>query len=307
MREVNLRSVDLNLLVILETLLKAKHVTRAAEQLNMSQPAVSRALQRLRDTFADPLLVKTVNGYDLSIRAEQLLPQLETLLQGMQQLIAPPEFDPKVSDQTVRFAGLDLEVALYLPELLEQMRLHAPGMRLDIASTPGDHFKMLEQGEVHFIISGMSPEYSQDQFHRVVVDETYSCCVMGANNPLAKGQFGIDEYLAASHGYVSITGKGPAVMDQMLKQMGLKRKVALRLGSFLTVADYCETTDLIFLLPHRLAQYLSRFRDIAVRPLPEELPFRPIKFYLYWHSRHHQDPMHQWVRELIARRREWNN
>ncbi|WP_241235026.1 LysR family transcriptional regulator [Amphritea opalescens] len=113
MREVNLRSVDLNLLVILQKLLETRHVTHAAEQLSMSQPAVSRALQRLRSTFDDPLLVKTAQGFDLSARGADILPRLQRLTDGVKELIAEPVFDPASAVDVVRVYGLDLEVVCF--------------------------------------------------------------------------------------------------------------------------------------------------------------------------------------------------
>src|SRR6056300_615567 len=125
MHEVNLRTLDLNLLVILQALLEERQVTRAAERLDMSQPAVSRALARLRKTFDDPLLVKSAQGFDLSTRAESLKPRLNALLKGFAELVAPSEFDPKTATDRVRIACLDMEGALFLPELLKTMRTEA--------------------------------------------------------------------------------------------------------------------------------------------------------------------------------------
>lgn len=132
MRKVNLRSVDLNLLVILEALLEEQQVTKAAERLHMSQPAVSRALQRLRETFADPLLVRSREGHDLTARAQQLQEELKTTLQRISQMIEAPRFEPATATQTVRFAGPDLEMALFVPNLLAAMHEQAPGMRVEL-------------------------------------------------------------------------------------------------------------------------------------------------------------------------------
>ncbi|OAD21170.1 transcriptional Regulator, LysR family, partial [Candidatus Thiomargarita nelsonii] len=119
---MNLRTIDLNLLVVLQQLLEERHVSRAAEQLCMSQPAVSRALQRLREMLDDPLLVRTSHGYDLSARATSLLPQLNQLLGDAERLITGPAFEPANSTQTVRFYGPDPEISWFLPPLFERMR-----------------------------------------------------------------------------------------------------------------------------------------------------------------------------------------
>ena len=200
MREVNLRSIDLNLLVVLQQLLETRHVTRAAERLHMSQPAVSRALQRLRDTFDDALLVRTTQGFDLSARGEELLPRLQVLLAGISQLVAEPVFEPSTAEDVVRFYGLDLEVACFLPQLMAVLRQEAPRMRLEVRSEPRDHFEFLEQGTVHFTVTGMAPKTAEDQYRRLLLSQTGSVCVMGADNPLAQGELTLEKYVAASHG-----------------------------------------------------------------------------------------------------------
>lgn len=299
MRKVNLRSVDLNLLVVLEALLEEKQVTKAAERLHMSQPAVSRALQRLRTTFADPLLVRSAEGYDLSVRAGQIIGDLKSLLHSVSQIISETEFSPKTSKQTVKIAGPDLETALYVPDLLAIMRQEAPEMQVELDSRPADYFEMLSRGDIHFAISGVAPQTAEDQFHRAILDMTDTALMMGAHHPLADNPITLDAYLAARHGFISITGKGPAMMDSRLREMGKKRNTVLRLSSFMSVADFCEKTDLIFMLPINLIQKISLGRAVVTCALPPELKADPLPFYLYWHARDHHDGMHRWIKNAI--------
>lgn len=300
MHKLNLRKIDLNLLVILEVLLEERHVTRAAERLDMSQPAVSRALQRLRETFDDPLLVKSMHGYDLSARAEELLPGLKSILQDLGKLVDRPRFDPGSSDAQVRVACLDLEGALFLPKLLETMRREARQMQLDIHSQPGDHFMLLQQGDVDFVISGLAPPQGESQINRVPLATTHVVCVMRHDHPLAVGELNLDAYVSASHGYVSMTGRGVSVMDQLLRGYGLQRQVVVRTNSFLTVPEFCARTDLLFALPQIVAERLTRDGQLIMKTLPSELAERELLFYLYWHQRNHRDPMHRWVRQQMV-------
>ncbi|MCV6590578.1 MAG: LysR family transcriptional regulator [Marinobacterium sp.] len=307
MREISLKSVDLNLLVILCVLLEQRHVSRAAQLLNMSQPAVSRALQRLRDTFDDPLLVRTRTGYDLSARATALQPQLTLLLGGVEQLIAPPQFDPARANNLIRVTGLDLDVSLYLPPLVLQARQQAPGMRFEVVVQQAEHFSALDRGDVQFCLTALEPESGGDQLHRMEVDSMSAVCLMDARNPLAAEALTLARYVEANHGLVSITGRGPGVMDELLAQLGHARKVQVRLASFMSVADFCEGSDLIFTLPERLADSIvrrggiSNCNSLTVRPLPVELQQlgRPVVFYLYWHQRYHQQPACVWLREQM--------
>ena len=299
MQEVNLRTLDLNLLVILQALLEVRHVSQAAERLNMSQPAVSRALGRLRTMFGDALLVRGPSGLVLTTRARDLRQPLADALAGITRLVASPGFDPASATAPVRLGCLDLEAAIYLSPVVERLRVAAPGMPVEIYSHPDDYFGMLAEGRLHLAISGLEPQRREAAFHRRVIDKTWSECLMSADHPLSRGPMTLARYLQANHGVVAITGKGPALMDQRLEGMGRTRRVVLRLSSFFNVPDSCAGTDIVFSLPHRIAARLARDRLLVTRPLPEALQSASFPMYLYWHSRHHGDPMHQWLRRLV--------
>lgn len=299
MRETDLRHLDLNLLPILQALLQTRHVTHAANQLGMSQPSVSRALARLRTALNDPLLVRTTRGYTLSSRAEDIQPRLNEMLQQIECLVQPPRFDPMTDTGLVRLTGLDLELALYFPQLVQHLRQQAPHLRLETVRQELDSFSMLDHDEVHFSFSGLQPASAEGSLHRMVIDEMPFRCVMADNHPLAHGRMTAEAYAAAPHGLVSITGKGPGSMDLILAEHGLSRQVMLRLSSFMSVADFCEDTDLIFTLPQRLAERIIRNRRLCLRPLPEVLEQPPVQLYLYWHARYHRDPRLVWIREQL--------
>lgn len=287
----------MNLLLILHTLIRERHVSRSAAALDMSQPAMSRALQRLRESLGDPILVRTQSGYDLSSRARTMAPELAAILRSLEQLVAPPYFAPELDDGLIRITGLDLELGIYLPELFKRMRVLAPNMRLETVRQEDDSFPMLERDEVHFSLSGLAPLSAESHLHRRVLDEMPTVCLMAAEHPLAERTFTSAEYAQAPHGLVSITGKGPGTMDQVLAEHGLSRTVALRLSGFTSVGDFCEGSDLLFTLPLRLAERIAAGRNLVIRELPYELKRPPVCFYLYWHERYHQDPRMQWFRE----------
>ncbi|WP_245944324.1 LysR family transcriptional regulator [Marinospirillum perlucidum] len=299
MHDMDLSGLDLNLLPVLDALLETRHVSRAAESLGRSQPAVSRALARLRAGLDDPLLVKTAGGYDLSSRAKELQPRLKELLEQMQELVQPRSFDPATDTSLIRLTGLDLELAIYFPKLVKQLRRKAPHMRLETVRQELDSFSMLDRDEVHFSFSGLQPSRVEHSLHRRMIDQMPLRCVMSENHALAKKPMTAEEFAAAPHGLVSITGKGPGSMDAVLQEQGLSRRVMLRLSSFMSVADFCEDTDLIFTLPQRLAERLASERRLSLRPLPAELEQPPVSFYLYWHSRYHLDPRMIWIREQL--------
>ncbi|WP_067867634.1 LysR family transcriptional regulator [Neptuniibacter marinus] len=295
---MNLRSVDLNLLVVLQVLLDEQHVSKAAKKLQMSQPAVSRALQRLRQTLDDPILVRTLNGYDLSARAVTIRQQLKQVLLDVEGIMQPEHFDPSKAEGVLKLTGLDLELVLLMPTVVKMLRLKAPNLRVEIVPQRSEHFDLLEQGEVHFLATGLQPKTVQDQYRRMEVVKTNHVCVMDKNNPLAKGMT-LEQYVAASHGLVSITGKGPGVMDEVLTEMGYKRKIMLRLANFMSVSAFCSGSDLVFTLPEIMGKHLMFNDDLVIRPLPKEVDLPNVTFYFYWHERFQHDPMCSWVRSEL--------
>lgn len=301
MQKVNLRSLDLNLLLILDVLLEERHVSRAALALNMSQPAVSRALGRLREGLGDPLLVRTGEGYDLSARALELKAPLKAQLKQLQQLISPPEFNPALDQSCVRITGLDLELSLYVPGLIRHLRRLAPQMRFETLRQDGDSFMMLDRDEVDFCLSGLAPAHFEGSLHRFLVAEMPIVCLMDQQHPLAQSHLRVEDYAQAHHGLVSITGRGPGFMDKILAQRGWQRQVMLRLSGFTSVADFCVDSNLIFTLPQAVAERIAAGHPLCLRPMPAELELPPVRFYWYWHARNHQDPRCIWIREEFQR------
>lgn len=290
----------MNLLVVLQVLLELQHVSRAALRLGMSQPAVSRALQRLRVTLDDPLLVRSGTRYALTPRAELIKGQLDKSLGELHQIIQPQQFIPEEADGLLKFTGLDLEMGLFIPAIVSQLRTAAPKLRVEVVPQFEDHFQLLRQGDVHFSFTGLEPDTGQDQFYRQPICRSPDICLMDRNNPLAKGDISLKQYAAAAHGLVSITGRGPGKMDRLLAEKGLQRKVMLRISSFMSVAEYCRNSDLIFTLPAQMANHLAQDPQLVVRPLPELIVTDEVEFFVYWHARFHHDPMCSWVRQQLA-------
>lgn len=299
MRKVNLRSVDLNLLTVLEALLEERHVTQAAEKLHMSQSAVSRALQRLRVLFNDPLLVKGPEGYSLSSRASKISTELSVTLQGLSALIQGPEFDPTKSEGTLRFAGVDLDAWVDMPQFVAEITKVAPKLKVDISVTEGDYFAQLSKGRVDFVVSGIDLEFDQENIHSSVLGESELVIVMGKHHPLCGKDITMQDYLSAKHGYVSITGKGSVFLDSYLQTLGLRRDVVLKVSDFKSVVNYCEKTDVIFMLPLQLIKKSLIGRGVVIKPLPEGIHNPNVEFRLFWHARFHNDPMYQWIKSKL--------
>ncbi len=299
MRKVNLRSVDLNLLTVLEALLEEQHVTQAAERLHMSQSAVSRALQRLRVLFNDPLLVRGAEGYSLSSRASKIATELSVTLQGLSTLIHAPEFDATKSQGALRFAGVDLDAWIDMPKFVGEVHKIAPKLKFEVSVSQADYFEQLSKGRVDYVVSGFDLEFDQENIHSSVIGESELVIVMGKHHPLSGKQITMQDYLNAKHGYVAITGKGSTFLDSYLQTLGLKRDVVIRVSDFKSVVNYCEKTDIIFMLPLQLIKKSLVGREVAIKALPEQIHNPNVEFRLFWHARFHNDPMYQWIKEKL--------
>ncbi|MGH1403047.1 MAG: LysR family transcriptional regulator [Alphaproteobacteria bacterium] len=303
MHEVNLKTVDLNLLIVLQKLLETRHVTHTAEQLNMSQPAVSRALQRLRHTFKDPILVKTGHGYDLSSRMLEIYPQLQSTLDDIRKILSEPAFDPATSTEAVRFFCPDLEAVLFLPALNAHMRDKAPHMRLNIQSQPRDHFDLLLKGDVHFTMSAKEPDTSPTQIKSLCLSREKHVCIIGQQSKLSEKNITIEDYLDSAHGIVSITEHGNEIgeIDLTLSKIKKKRNIVITLPNFASIPYFCEQSDIIFTMPKNIAKKLALHHKISLKEPPKELNLRAFNFYLYWHERNHLDPMCIWIKDILSR------
>jgi len=265
----------------------------------MSQSATSRAFGRLKDTFQDPLLIRTPKGYKLSIKAESIYPELQNIISNIHNIIEEPEFDPKTTNEVIRFFGVDLEIISYLPRLFSQIQKKAPGLQLSVFTGTQDHFSLLKSGDVDFSMSGMQPKVSDEGLHRALLSKEGAICVMRKNHPLANQNLTLKKYLLCHHGIINLTGRGLGAIDKKLKQLGHKRNISIRLPNFTSAAYFCETSDVIFLMPNNIANQIVKRHKLITKPLPKELGTRQSQFYIYWHKNNHSNPLSVWIRNEI--------
>jgi DNA-binding transcriptional LysR family regulator len=287
MREVDLRRVDLNLLVALQALLEERGVTRAAQRLGMSQPAVSRALGRLRALFADALLVEAPGGYALSARAEQIRPALRRTLAGIGELLEANAFDPAEATGRVRLLMPDLHAAALGPPLLAHLSREAPGLDLDILA-PGPAVIEALENDIADAAVGVFEGGAAGILRRSLYQDRFMT-LMRAGHPAAVPKLTLERYLDLSHLVVSVTGIGPAPVDQMLSVVGRKRRVKVRVPNFFAAIEIAAHSDLVMTLPSSL---------VALPP-----PVDPGRFAisLVWHARYQDAPRHVWLRQTIVK------
>ena len=294
MHETNISTLDLNLLRALKALLDKKHVSRAAESISLSQPAMSRALQRLRDTFKDPLLVKGSNGLDLTPRAIELYQPLQEIFLQLNQIITPSSFNPATTQAEISIATRDYEMITIMPTVIKAITAEAPNLKLRIIAMHGDDMTALDKNEVDFVLSGTISK-SALLYQKKIVTDNYVCLM---SKQQAKQKITLSKFVSMKHCLVTISGVGPGVVDQVLAEQGLKRDIAVRIPHFLAASHIVANSSLIATLPRRLGQLLSDNTNISLIKPPLVLP--DFAIYLYWHGRNQNNPIHQWLRNKIV-------
>lgn len=292
----SLRQFDLNLLVTLDALLSEHNVTRAAEQLHLSQPAVSVQLARLREFFGDPLLLPGARGMRPTARADELREPLRQALAALAQAVAPSSpFDPALSAHTWHAAAFDYSEFTVLLPALAGLRKAAPGTRLAVVQTaPALVAKKAEQGDIDlaFLIAAEAPP---DLRRRPLFTERYVLAGR-AGHPQLKRRPTLAQFCALEHVIVSPDAGGfLGATDTVLTGLGLTRRVALSVPHFLFLGAVLESTDLVAMVPSRLVRANPALQVVDA---PLEVP--GFEMLMLWHERVHRDPAHQWLREHIA-------
>jgi DNA-binding transcriptional LysR family regulator len=307
----NLAALDLNLLRVLDVLMQERRVATAAQRLQLSQPAVSNALARLRKALGDELLTRAPKGMEPTPFAKELHATLQPALQAIEQsLQAKAAFDPASSRWQARIAMTDIGEIVFLPALLAHAGRAAPGLTLEtlrdsqaksFASASGITTAMAE-GRVDLAM-GWLPDVTEGLYQRKLFSQRYVCIARSGHPLLAakKPKLTIEKFLSADHIAIRAEGTGHTKADEMLQAMnhaGQQRKVKLRVPSFLSVPQIVSQTDLIATVPEKLAEQCAKPFQLHVLPLPVDMPAFELK--VFWHRRVHTDPANQWLRSLIV-------
>jgi DNA-binding transcriptional LysR family regulator len=293
----DIRTMDLNLLKALDALLDERNVTRAAERLSLTQPAVSGMLTRLRERFGDPLFVRAQRGIVPTARALELAVPVKQILSEIEGLLRPSAFDPATADMVLTLAATDYALRAVVVPFLSVLRREAPGVRVAVLSVQDARLHaQLERGEIDLALVTLDSA-AADLHARQLFDERY-LCLMRADHPgVAKGRLTLDRFCALDHALVSYAGGSfEGVTDEALARLGRARRVALSVTSFLVLPEILRESDLIAVVPSRLAAHAEGL--VQVEP-PLDIP--GFTKYVAWHERTHHDAGHRWVRELLFR------
>jgi len=304
---LNIAKIDLNLLVYLDVLLREGSVTKAANQLGITQPAMSNGLKRLRDLFKDPLMVRTSDGMTPTKRALELQPVIRDVLGQLESSIQPEvEFDPANSSRTFRIMASDYAESTLLLELIGKLSKQAPNITLDLITPSDVTFHDVEQGKVDMAINRF--EELPLSFHQKVIWYDTFSCVIGSNHP-SKDSLDLDAYLKGQHIWVSKTGFGVGVgidpnevqklgwVDAELTKLGKQRDIRVFTRHYHAALQMAKTQNLIATLPSKAAKIFKDDPAIAVLEPPFDIP--PIALKMAWSALLHHDAGHIWLRRLI--------
>src|SRR3954454_4708864 len=293
---MNVRDLDLNLLRVFDSVLREKSVTAAAAGLGLTQPVVSNALSRLRALFDDPLFVRTPAGMDATPFARELGEPVRQALALLDSALAHgPGFDPQTSTRAFRFYMSDLGQIEFLPPLIERAQRVAPGVRLEaVALDVEDIGAALAAGGLDLAV-GFLPSLGPPVRRLQLFRDPY-VCLMRADHPTIKRTLSRKQFLEASHALVSYRG-GHRIIEETLDRAGLSRRIALRVPHFTVLPMVLARTDLILILPQRVARVYERQGEFKSLPPPVAIP--PADVGVHWHERFDADPGNRWLREQL--------
>ena len=292
---MNLNKVDLNLFVVFDAIYTEANLTHAGQIIGITQPAVSNALARLRESFNDPLFVRTAQGMVPTPMAQNIISPVRSALALLRVSVQESRtFNPLQANKTFRISMTDLTEAVVLPPLFQRLRKQAPSVVVEsFLSHRRETTSDLAAGRLDFAID--APLNTDPQVRHVKLMEDRYVCAMRPAHPLAgQPSVSLDEYLGLTHIHISTRRNGLGQVDLALGKMGLQRKITLRSQHYLMASNVLQHTDMVMTVPERFARrHALHFVALPLNELPS------VETHLYWHESTEQDPANRWMRELL--------
>jgi DNA-binding transcriptional LysR family regulator len=298
MLTTHIERADLNLLTPLVALLEERQVSRAASRVGLSQPAMSRALQRLRRLLDDPLLVRDPDGFRLSVRAEDIHRQLTALIPLLETLLSPAEFDPSAATQPVNIAGSDYAVHTYGPAIAGLIRSQSPDAAVRFHGWRPDGIdEQIRRGAVDL---GLYGGHTADGLKVTrLVTEHFKCVVFEGHALATRDAITLDDYLEFGHVVVDVAdGKQPDI-DYRLAELGRPRRAVITVPYHTAALPMLRGTDLVATLPGRFVETWVAGSELRLLRAPAEIATMPYR--MIWHPAFELDRRHQWLRECVRR------
>lgn len=303
---MNFRTLDLNLLRVFDAVMAERSLTRAAQRLAMTQPAVSHALKRLRETLGEELFVRQAFGMKPTSRAEGLWPEVRAALDRLRLVLDPGDYQPDQQEQTFRIAMADATAALVLPPLVAELeRLQALANIHVLPLTTRDPRSLLEQGEADFALGYFPGAVAALQAQGVMsairqhrLYESEYVCAMRRDHPLAELELDLDRYCAAHHLLVSFSGRPHGFVDEALTALGRSRRIMLTVNQFFTAGRIVAQSDLLTVLPASFVEATGYKQRLVERPLP--MPLARVHVDMLWHLRNEERSAQRWMRQRLV-------
>ncbi|MFN7056096.1 LysR substrate-binding domain-containing protein [Hyphomonas sp.] len=291
---MNLRSLDLNLLPVLEAIYAERSLTRASETLHITQPAVSNALSRLRVHFEDPLFVRDGRGVKPTAMAEAMMPAVRDALDRLRAGLEPRSvFEPSRSTRMFNISARDASAFVFAPRLGRKLQMEAPGVRLSWSQlTRSAVIAELASGRLDLALD--TPDLRGQDLERMDLPAAPYVCVMSPDHPMADAPLTADVFFSLRHIAVSSRREGRSFVEEVARSTGARIVPVMRLPHHLPALEVVRWTDCAMILPLPLAEDTG----LVLKPLPVDLP--PPGSALYWHREQTGDPALSWLRGLIG-------
>ncbi len=295
---MNTRKLDLNLLVLFDAIYSQRSLTRAAELLCITQPAVSNALARLRRAFDDELFVRTSHGMHPTPMADEMIPAVREGLQIIQNSIQENRrFDSASAKRVFKISMGELTESQLLPVLIPLLELAAPGIDILVTTVPREELGVqLASGRIQMALDVVLSFGEKVNRHSLMA-ETFVVAARKNHPHLASG-LDLKAYLAQKHVLISSRSQGPGVGDQLLAKKGKVRHIGLRARHYLSAIMVVEKSNMLTTIPARYAEQLASHYDLDIFPFPLKQPAREL--FMYWHNSLEKDPANVWLRQMIS-------
>lgn len=297
MRKVDLDSFDLNLLISLDILLEECHITRASTRLNVSQPAMSRILARLREAFDDQLLVRDGTGYIRTPRADDLVNPVKDALDHVRSVLAGAEFRPDMERARFRICTLPYGEVVLLPHVMKSLHDAKARAKIDVVQHSLYSVAEIVEGKTDISI-GVIPDTIPNSCVREPLFEDTYVCVVGKTHPVVQSGLTLDAYLAYPHSIIDSGANQRNEIQDTLSELGKTRNITKTSPHFLASLFTISQTDLLQVVPLGLVAGIADALDLRIMELPFSAP--PLKISQVWHRRNDHSRPHKWLREQIA-------
>ncbi|MCW5652183.1 LysR family transcriptional regulator [Hydrogenophaga sp.] len=289
--------LNMRLLQVFHEVYRTRSVSRAADELGISQPSISLGLAKLRAHFGDPLFVRTSAGMEPTPYGQQLVTPIRGVLQLLDQTLGTrPAFEPAASDRNFRVCMTDITQTVVLPHLLERLKRDAPNVSLAILRITDVALKGLESGDVDLVV-GYVPEPPAGVYQQRLMMRDF-VCIASSRHPRVRKTLSLAAYDAERHVVVTASGTGLRRAEEVLAARKVKRQVALEVPDLLGIDAIVANSEFLATVNRPVGQLLARAGHIRVFEHPVKLPSYLVK--LHWHERYHLDPGNQWLRRVIA-------